>query len=150
MVLFNEYVAYLDRFTAFLIDTNDIELAIIYYPDMVVISGVYGWINPTQLNLREENELEMDRTHHFTCGNIIHYTCPERKFQQFVDVDRAFQDSSVRILTLPANLNDVRYAFCMDKDVSLDKALLIFKRIFDDYRLKMDTFHTTDINFRYT
>ncbi len=145
MVTYAEYLEYFERFKVQLTYRICEDLVIHYLVDSIIMEF---FRNPTQtihIKIDRFHILSPKRCMYMSCGNTL-FENPSHK-KQFHVTEFVLKQSGLWYHSLPKiDLCAIRFS---TKGLSEDQSLFLFRRIYDDYRVRTRTFARYDLQIKY-
>ncbi len=147
MVLYSEYVSYFESFKRILNKKKRQKIIIHYLIDAIYIENLVA-PSGCHVSTLAGNYIERcPKKQILSYGNML---IGQVNIRSYMRGKIVLKESGIWWHELPdIDLRTVRYSTFVDLDTRLNKYHLLFRQLFDDYRLKVDTFHVYDIKIRY-
>ncbi len=142
MVTYDEYLSYFECFKIHIskIETQDCVLH--YLVDSVIVENFIG-CNTVHVCLSVNKEIDSTSQPYWSCGNIVHHKIEHPTIRKHPALKRSGYWSH----NLPdIDLKEIRFSIL---GCSLESSLLLFRQIYDDYRMRTETFTIYDLQIRY-
>ncbi len=148
MVTYNEYLDYFERFVHHLDNNKLCNMTVHYLKDSVIISDFSMKCHTVHLKIECNTIIETDFNLFRSYGNNLHFKTKHDRSDQFNYYDAQLLNwAGYWFHYLPdINLKSIRFSALR---CSRDKFLLLFRRIYDDYRMRTETFPIYDLQIKY-
>ncbi len=148
MVTYDEYLSYFERFIRQLNNIPAVYPVIHYLIDSIIISNFTYCSESTYIKLEKNEEIKEDPCVYRSYGNNIHHVAfhliseynPRNKGQH-LNISGYWRHGLPKI-----DLKSIRFSAIQ---CSKNEFLLLFRRIYDDYRMRTETFPIYDLQIKY-
>ncbi len=145
MVTYDEYLEYFENFKKD-IRLRKMNIFIHYLIDSVIIEDLSGPSYCTNLTLNSSTRLIGDREPYVSYGNMI----ISRGKHKRPSCEFHLKSSNHWYHALPnVDLHTLRYSTIKRNSEENAEYILLFKRIYDDYRMRTEIFHIYDLEIKY-
>ncbi len=148
MVTYDEYLTYFGCFRIHMTNTNYRlrDLVVNFLEDNVIVDDYKIFNHGIHIKI-DKNEIISNKDGTYcSYGNVVHYKI-KHALTYFSSNSMVFKDSGYQCLSFPdIDLKEIRFSIL---GVTFDELLLLFRQIYNDYRLRTETFSIYDLKITY-